>query len=82
MIDLERYLGGVTVDPETKRGYIGGGALWRTVNEETIKYGLATVCWFPFVVFSFVSHSYLVIGWRGRSVNTGKIITAMPQDIL
>ncbi len=43
VIDLEGYLGGVRVDPDTKRAFIGGGAIWETVNEETIKYGLATV---------------------------------------
>jgi FAD/FMN-containing dehydrogenase len=43
VIDLSRYFGGVRVDPETKRAYVGGGAIWETVDREAIKYGLATV---------------------------------------
>jgi FAD/FMN-containing dehydrogenase len=43
VIDLERHLGTVKVDPEEKRAFVGGGALWKDVNEEAIKYGLATV---------------------------------------
>lgn len=43
VIDLSRYLGGVTVDADKKLGYVGGGAIWKTVDETAIKYGLATV---------------------------------------
>ena len=43
VIDLGRYFGGVRVDEEKKVGYVGGGAIWKTVDEEAIKYGLATV---------------------------------------
>ena len=43
MIDLSRYLNGVKVDPEQKVAYVGGGALWETVDRTAIKHGLATV---------------------------------------
>ncbi|TBU32018.1 FAD-binding domain-containing protein [Dichomitus squalens] len=43
VIDLSRYLNGVTVDAEKKLGYVGGGALWETVDRATIAQGLATV---------------------------------------
>lgn len=43
VIDLSRYFGSVTVDAESKRAYVGGGAIWETVDKEAIKYGLATV---------------------------------------
>ena len=43
VIDLSRFLNGVRIDPEAKHAYVGGGAVWRTVDEEAMKYGLATV---------------------------------------
>ena len=43
VVDLSRYLGNVRVDQDAKLGYIGGGAIWETVDKEAIKYGLATV---------------------------------------
>lgn len=43
VVDLSRYLNKVTVDPEAKLGYIGGGCVWKHVDEEAIKFGLATV---------------------------------------
>lgn len=43
VIDLSRHLNKVRVDEEGKLAYVGGGAKWRDVDEETIKYGLATV---------------------------------------
>lgn len=43
VIDLSRYLNGVTVDPEKKLGYVGGGAIWETVDKAAIEHGLATV---------------------------------------
>ena len=43
VIDLSRYLAGARVDPEKKLGYVGGGAIWETVDKEVIKYGLASV---------------------------------------
>ncbi|KAH7104902.1 FAD-binding domain-containing protein [Auriculariales sp. MPI-PUGE-AT-0066] len=43
VIDLSRHLGGVRVDAAAKRAYVGGGAVWKTVDEEAIKHGLATV---------------------------------------
>ncbi|CAG8651988.1 7947_t:CDS:2 [Acaulospora colombiana] len=43
VIDLSRYMNRVRVDEENKLGYVGGGANWKDVDEEAIKYGLATV---------------------------------------
>ncbi|EJD01265.1 FAD-binding domain-containing protein [Fomitiporia mediterranea MF3/22] len=43
IIDLSRYLARVTVDPVKKLGYVGGGAVWKTVDEAGIEHGLATV---------------------------------------
>lgn len=43
VIDLSRYLNEVRVDGDKKLGYVGGGAVWKTVDTEAIKYGLATV---------------------------------------
>jgi hypothetical protein len=43
VIDLSRYLNGVKVDPDKKVAYVGGGALWETVDKTAIKHGLATV---------------------------------------
>ena len=43
VIDLSRYFNGVRVDPENRRAYVGGGALWDTVDRESIKHGLVTV---------------------------------------
>ncbi|TFK19453.1 FAD binding domain-containing protein [Coprinopsis marcescibilis] len=43
VVDLSRYMNTVRVDPDTDLGYVGGGALWKDVDEEAIKFGLATV---------------------------------------
>ncbi|CAA7260271.1 unnamed protein product [Cyclocybe aegerita] len=43
VIDLSRHMNGVTVDPSKRLAYVGGGALWETVDKEGIKHGLATV---------------------------------------
>ena len=43
VIDLSRYLNGCRFDTEKKLGYVGGGAVWGTVDAECIKHGLATV---------------------------------------
>ncbi|KAL1741774.1 hypothetical protein HDZ31DRAFT_66609 [Schizophyllum fasciatum] len=43
VIDLNRYLDYARVDPEKKIGYVGGGALWATVDKAAIEHGLATV---------------------------------------
>lgn len=43
VIDLSRYVNGCRVDAEKKLAYVGGGALWRTVDETAIKHGLAAV---------------------------------------
>ncbi|GLB44343.1 putative oxygen-dependent FAD-linked oxidoreductase family protein [Lyophyllum shimeji] len=43
VIDLSRYLNGARVDAEKRLVYVGGGAIWETVDKEAIKHGLATV---------------------------------------
>lgn len=43
VIDLSKFLNKVTVDPSKKLAYVGGGTLWKTVDEEAMKHGLATV---------------------------------------
>ncbi|KAF5378484.1 hypothetical protein D9615_007137 [Tricholomella constricta] len=43
VIDLSRYINGTTVDAEKRVAYVGGGALWESVDKEAIKHGLATV---------------------------------------
>ena len=43
VIDLSRYLDHVRIDSDKGLGSVGGGAVWRTVDEEAIKQGLATV---------------------------------------
>ncbi|KAJ3529588.1 hypothetical protein NMY22_g8935 [Coprinellus aureogranulatus] len=42
VIDLSRHLNKIRVDPNSRLAYVGGGALWKDVDAETIKYGLAT----------------------------------------
>jgi len=43
VVDLSRYLSGVRVDPVEKLAYVGGGAIWETVDKTAIEHGLATV---------------------------------------
>ncbi|KAL9713801.1 hypothetical protein Ac2012v2_003412 [Leucoagaricus gongylophorus] len=43
VIDLSRYFNGVRVDPVKRLAYIGGGAIWETVDKAAIEHGLATV---------------------------------------
>ena len=43
VIDLSKYINGVTVNAEKRLGYVGGGAVWKTVDYTCIQYGLATV---------------------------------------
>ncbi|KAI0313518.1 FAD-binding domain-containing protein [Amylostereum chailletii] len=43
VIDLSRYLASTTVDPEKRLAYVGGGALWETVDKAGMVHGLATV---------------------------------------
>ncbi len=43
VIDLSRHLSGVRVDPVEKLAYVGGGAIWETVDKAGIEHGLATV---------------------------------------
>ncbi|KIJ56592.1 hypothetical protein M422DRAFT_197594 [Sphaerobolus stellatus SS14] len=41
-IDLYRYFNTAKVDPEQKLAYVGGGAIWATVDKAAIAHGLAT----------------------------------------
>jgi len=41
VIDLSRYLADVRVDPADKLAYVGGGAIWATVDKKAIEHGLA-----------------------------------------
>jgi len=43
VVDLSRYFNYAVVDPERRTVRVGGGALWKTVEEESIKHELATV---------------------------------------
>ncbi|KAF8883985.1 hypothetical protein BD779DRAFT_1674294 [Infundibulicybe gibba] len=43
VIDLSRHLAGVRIDAEKKLAYVGGGALWESVDKASIEHGLATV---------------------------------------
>ena len=41
-IDLARYFDTARVDPEQRLVYVGGGAIWKTVDHAAIAHGLAT----------------------------------------
>ena len=43
VIDLSRYINTVEVDADKKVAYVGGGAIWETVDKATCAKGLATV---------------------------------------
>ncbi|TFK29243.1 FAD binding domain-containing protein [Coprinopsis marcescibilis] len=43
VIDLSRYVNKVRIDTDKKLGYVGGGCVWKDVDTEAIKHGLATV---------------------------------------
>ena len=43
VIDLSRYLNGVTIDAEKQLAHVGGGAIWETVDKAAIEHGLASV---------------------------------------
>lgn len=43
VVDLSRYVNGCRIDPQEKLAYVGGGAIWETVDKTAIEYGLATV---------------------------------------
>jgi FAD/FMN-containing dehydrogenase len=43
VVDLSRHLSNVRVDPAEKLAYVGGGAIWETVDKTTIEHGLAAV---------------------------------------
>ncbi|KAJ8698601.1 hypothetical protein PTI98_005294 [Pleurotus ostreatus] len=43
VIDLSRHLNTARIDPEQQLAYIGGGAVWATVDKAAIQHGLATV---------------------------------------
>ena len=43
VIDLSRYFNYAVADPDARTVRVGGGAIWDTVEKESIKYNLATV---------------------------------------
>ena len=43
VIDLSGYFNYAVVDPEKRTARVGGGTLWGTVENEAIRYGLASV---------------------------------------
>ena len=43
VVDLSRYFNYAVADPDTRTVRVGGGALWDTVEKESIKHNLATV---------------------------------------
>ena len=55
VVDLSRHFDYAAVDTERRTARVGGGSLWVTVENEAIKYGLASVagtinhvcCWVP-----------------------------------
>ncbi|KAI0663139.1 FAD-binding domain-containing protein [Cubamyces menziesii] len=59
VIDLSRYLAGVRVDADKKLAYVGGGAIWETVDKAAIEHGLATV---GGTVNHVSAHAMLVLG--------------------
>jgi FAD/FMN-containing dehydrogenase len=43
VIDLSRYFAHVRVDPTNRIAFVGGGAVWKDVDEAAIQHGLAAV---------------------------------------
>lgn len=43
VIDLSRHVNRVRIDAEKKLAYVGGGALWGSVDKAAIEHGLAAV---------------------------------------
>ncbi|KAG9077286.1 hypothetical protein FRC06_008999, partial [Ceratobasidium sp. 370] len=43
VIDLQPHMQDVRIDAENRLAYVGGGALWRHVDEAAIEHGLAPV---------------------------------------
>ncbi|KAJ7598747.1 hypothetical protein C8J56DRAFT_1000265 [Mycena floridula] len=43
VIDLSRYINGCRIDVENKLAFVGGGAIWKTVEETAIQHELATI---------------------------------------
>ena len=82
VIDLSRHLNGVRVDPENKRAYVGGGALWDTVDKETIKRGLATVAGtVSHVGGSSIRWTLSILTNYTRLVLEGPIIFSLTREI-
>lgn len=62
VIDLSRHISGVRVDPDKRLAYVGGGAVWETVDKAGMKYGLATPGGtINHVGISFLSYSLLLL---------------------
>jgi FAD/FMN-containing dehydrogenase len=43
VIDLSRHVNGVKIDAEKKLAYVGGGAVWGSLDKAAIEHGLAGV---------------------------------------
>jgi FAD/FMN-containing dehydrogenase len=43
VIDLSRHVNTVRIDAEKKLAFVGGGAIWESVDKAAIEHGLATV---------------------------------------
>ncbi len=61
IIDLSRHLNVVRIDAEAKRAYIGGGAIWETVDKAAIVHGLASVAGADNTVCTFSRRSLAVL---------------------
>ncbi|TEB23719.1 FAD binding domain-containing protein [Coprinellus micaceus] len=73
VIDLSRYLNHVHVDEENRVAYVGGGALWRDVDAEVMKYGLATVG-------GTINHAGWLSGKHGLTIDNLKQVTIVTAD--
>lgn len=69
VIDLSRYLNQCRIDAQNKLAYVGGGALWETVDHAAIQHGLATgklihAIWYvkPVVLTTCNPSSLLAVG--------------------
>ncbi|KAG8771772.1 hypothetical protein FRC12_003416 [Ceratobasidium sp. 428] len=65
VIDLEPHLHDVRIDAERKLAYVGGGALWKHVDQAAAEYGLAPVA-------GVVSHTGVGTLGGGRGWLTGQ----------
>jgi len=57
VIDLSRYINGITVDPDNRLAHVGGGAMWNEVDKATMNHGLAAVAATACNVRTITAHS-------------------------